>query len=640
MGRKRGGAVNVQLTESERIIMQERNKKKARETDLRDRSRTAVREAQRMLPLLQSFARAISRRSVVVRLGENTETDGRIIWLRPPMELSEPRNHMRWLCDKRDDMGELECPGCKTNENIYMGIFHEISHVVHGSFTDINPVDIWEDALAMASKHGTPEFRDMVKNGLTQPKHKPCLELGHAIHHMVQAFCLAIEDIRVEHITSVHRPGFEEMSWWQSEVVLNKGLEQDDGNWVSWKDQPKESQIPVGVLFAAQGHDTSDRLSQETNDAIDLIEQAGLLITPSISAQTLLNAIGIVGLLNKAGIIDLDQTDEQKAGSPSAEEIMNAIEQALGHAMGELDKQLKEMEQGKKNSKQPTSDAGDGNVMKVAVEQANTFDSFSDEVEKVTVHPQLTGPGYRYRDFYTTPISDSVMAGSVMRARRIFSRSKLDKNVRNLKRGKVNSVALGSRAWGEDDRLFKRKIRAEGVDFEVVIGVDHSGSLGNGQQLHDIHNAAYGICCVLNRVNVKFSLYTHTTQMHEQVMHECKKVNQPWDTNAINALMSCTSMGSSYDGHNLEFYRKIMEKSKARKKLIIYFTDGQIPAANRMEETDILWREKKVCKDLGIGVLGIGLETDSPKDFGLDTIKVDGATDFEFMLQEVEKRIL
>jgi len=284
-------------------------------------------------------------------------------------------------------------------------------------------------------------------------------------------------------------------------------------------------------------------------------------------------------------------------------------------------------------------------VLEVAINHAMFFDSFSGQVTGLLVQRPGEGRAYKgHRRWRHTPTPERALAPSVMRARRVFSDSKLDKHQRNLRRGKLNQSALARRAPFDDDRVFKRTIRAEGVDFEVVIGLDISYSTTDGA-IFMIKQAAEGLATVLHRVGVSFAVYGHTTDdpyswsEHRQTIYPIKESEQPWGPEQKRLLADIAPVAGSLDGHNLEFYRKLLDRSRARKKLLVYFTDGEIPETNHNEEKVILERETKIFAKRGYSVLGVGIKNDSPKKFGLDTVRIDSGDDIVTVIREIEKRI-
>ncbi|URG17455.1 hypothetical protein Mbo2_085 [Rhodococcus phage Mbo2] len=324
---------------------------------------------------------------------------------------------------------------------------------------------------------------------------------------------------------------------------------------------------------------------------------------------------------------DLDLTFEHQ----SPEDIAAAMDQVSGHAHGEElngDATRKEMEN--------------------AIGQATHFDEISEKIHGINIFKDGQGLAWgnrvagRNAKAPHVPVPESVISGSVMRARKVFSDSKLDKHERNLRSGKLNGAVLGKRAALGDDRLFKRRHRAEGVSWEVVIGMDVSGSTDDGA-IYIIKKSAEAMANVLHRVGIPFSVYAHTTGLEIGRMsldlYSVKDPRGPWSDQQKAALAGLYATGGSLDGHNMEFYRKILDRSTARRKLILYFTDGEIPASNPVEELQVMQRELKLIRARKYDVLAVGVGTESPKKFGLDTVAIRDGHDIVTLVKALEKRL-
>lgn len=118
-----------------------------------------------------------------------------------------------------------------------------------------------------------------------------------------------------------------------------------------------------------------------------------------------------------------------------------------------------------------------------------------------------------------------------------------------------------------------------------------------------------------------------------------KEHNQPWNDEVKIALREIGPDNCNLDGHTLEYYRKYIERRPETDKIILYYTDGKMPAENHDEELVILQREIKVCKRKNITLLGVGIRTDSPVRHGLDTVQVDTDEDIVKVVRHLEKRL-
>lgn len=272
------------------------------------------------------------------------------------------------------------------------------------------------------------------------------------------------------------------------------------------------------------------------------------------------------------------------------------------------------------------------------------FDSYSRTVSGLDVFPPGQGDAFEGGWLEHFEIPGAHLMLPIMRARRIFAESSLDRYDGGLRAGRLDPRALGRRAWSGDDRLFRRRVRAEGIDFEVVIGLDISASTEFApERLAMIRQAGEGLCGVLSRIGVQCSMYAHTAVQDSggwrQQIYTVKGRSEMWTTTVRARIGQLRSIVGSLDGHNLEFYRKALDRSPARGRLIVYFTDGVIPEQNTAEEREIILREAEICRQRGYSLMAVGVQNDSPKNFGFDTVRLDSGDDIVTVLNELESRI-
>lgn len=279
--------------------------------------------------------------------------------------------------------------------------------------------------------------------------------------------------------------------------------------------------------------------------------------------------------------------------------------------------------------------------MDIAVIQAVFFDAPSWEVGKVVLHKDGQR-NHRRRSGLRQQPNESMVSGTIHRARRVFSDNRLDKHVSGLKKGKLSPRNLGARGWSDDTRVFRKKIRADATDYEVVIGVDVSGSTAGGR-LAQIKKAAWSMAEVLWRIGVPFSLIAHTTgdfdEVIDQELYEIKALGAPWNDAAKQRLADLYPDAGSLDGHNFEFYRKMLMRSQAKKRLCVYFTDGNIPETNHIEERMIMEREASLYKRLGLEALIVAVHVELPDAYGFDQVKLDEDQDIKAVLDALEKKL-
>ncbi len=294
----------------------------------------------------------------------------------------------------------------------------------------------------------------------------------------------------------------------------------------------------------------------------------------------------------------------------------------------------------------------------VAISQYAAFDSPVKEVSYQSIldrseFESLRGSNFTGRSKKSTVPRTAKVMGSKIRARKIFSESKLDKIETDLKSGRLNTRALGTRAWADDERLFRKRHLPDGVEWDICIGMDLSRStemLGSGSY-EKIREITYLTCMLLDSVNVSFSVYGHSTDsgyglgvLDNSYIHTLwrfKSKKERFSAEVKKAILKSPVLAGSLDGINLEFYRKQVQSSPANRKMVIYFTDGKIPDTSREIQTPIVQREIKNYQKAGIPLIVIAVDTDTKlKAVGVDTILVTDSTDIKTVLNEIEKRIV
>jgi hypothetical protein len=239
-------------------------------------------------------------------------------------------------------------------------------------------------------------------------------------------------------------------------------------------------------------------------------------------------------------------------------------------------------------------------------------------------------------------VPDAVLRPSIMRTRRAFTDNALGDQLGNLKSGKVRSRVLGRRAWNNDERLFKKNLEPGEKSYYVQIGVDISYSTV-GVNIALEKRAVWAQAEILQRVGIPFEIIAHSSDYVEggtsmQIYH-VKDANENWTDKLQVRLMELGPVSGNLDGHALEYLRKRAERSLATDKIIMYYSDGKMPAENKDEELVILQREIAYCKKVGITLMGVGIRTDSPRAHGLDTVQVDTDADLIKVVEHLGKRL-
>jgi hypothetical protein len=245
-----------------------------------------------------------------------------------------------------------------------------------------------------------------------------------------------------------------------------------------------------------------------------------------------------------------------------------------------------------------------------------------------------------------TDIPESVLSEATLKIRRIFDDNKTANYQRHLRSGRVNSKVLGRRAWkGDDDRLFQKKRIPGKKDYAVLIEMDISSSNLNGN-LALLKRSVFAQAELLSRVGVQFAIVAHSCEgrglrstgytLH---LHHVKDWNEPWDSKRKAAVANLVGIGGNLDGHAMEYGRKRLGEVEATDKILLYYTDGKFPAANKEEELEVLLHQLKLCQRDQITLLGVGIRTDSPRRFGLDTVQVDDDSDLQRVVEHLGQRL-
>jgi cobalamin biosynthesis protein CobT len=264
---------------------------------------------------------------------------------------------------------------------------------------------------------------------------------------------------------------------------------------------------------------------------------------------------------------------------------------------------------------------------------------------------EASASSHFYRDYYgmeLTKIPEGVLGPSLIRMRAAFANNKLAAVQRDLKTGKLDRSVLARRISTGDPRLFKRTAFPGKKDYEVVIGLDVSGSTGGGA-IALTKQAALAQAELLHRCGVRFSIYAHSGNLHSGAYDRsggldvdifvAKDANDAWDSKARERLAALTPASANLDGHTLEWYRKRLDESSATDRIIMYYTDGAMPCENMQEELTILQREIKTCERKGYTLMAVGIGNDDPIRHGLDTVRIDTIEELPKVVRHLEKRL-
>jgi len=244
---------------------------------------------------------------------------------------------------------------------------------------------------------------------------------------------------------------------------------------------------------------------------------------------------------------------------------------------------------------------------------------------------------------------ESVIGPAISRARVVFADNSRGKNEIGLRRGQVHGPSVGRRAPVGDDRFFRLKRLPGTIDYFVGIGVDVSASTA-GAKIKLAKQVAFAEAELLSRLGIPFFVYGHSgsglyrpgamTYAYSLDMIEIKRSDEPWNDVTRNRLRQLGPRAANLDGHTIQFYRKILEKQRAKQKILHYYSDGAMPCENYGEEMDILTAEIKRYQRQGIILRGVGIRTDAPRQHGLPTVIVREQKDVMKVVEDLAEQII
>lgn len=257
----------------------------------------------------------------------------------------------------------------------------------------------------------------------------------------------------------------------------------------------------------------------------------------------------------------------------------------------------------------------------------------------------------RFDGIAPTPqkVPRNALTPSLSRLRVVFAANHKTGLERSLKRGPRLDVRHLHRIGTQQDNheIFAKRNVPKARDWFVVVGLDFSGSTGqNGAQIAMI-KAGHAVGELLHELGIRFAMYAHSSGMDYDFGGRClehvevKGPDTNWKANGVqDVLFAQRGRGVNLDGHSLEQYRKVVEAQRATDKMVMYFTDGEMPNANFDEELRLLKENIEILKRQRTHIFGVGYRTDAPKNHGLDTIRFSTPEDIPSIVKGLEDRLL
>jgi hypothetical protein len=257
-----------------------------------EQAKVALANFRAMQPTLTAYARLLTgnpKARVVADKASNGSTDGTIIYYRPPISLGKKITHQSFKCDRRNDLGLMECPACAQREEVLVTIYHEIAHIWFESFQGITDAD---KALAIReaiTELGT-KYADKIKARIAMHGSKVnFMVLAGVVSPFLPIILNCLEDARVNRMLFKALPGVEMMFDADTACIFDLGVEgaQEDGTWgkSQWRDAPLNHQATIGVFCMASGYNFESWLNpfvvKDLND-----DQLKALVDQVIAAGT------------------------------------------------------------------------------------------------------------------------------------------------------------------------------------------------------------------------------------------------------------------------------------------------------------------------------------------------------------------
>ena len=266
------------------------------------------------------------------------------------------------------------------------------------------------------------------------------------------------------------------------------------------------------------------------------------------------------------------------------------------------------------------------------------------------VHPDtFRNKRYGYEDI---PFEPGLVSGETARLRSVFALNRKRRMTGSLKQGPRLDTPNLHRIGQDDFRIFGRQDRPDKRDWFVLVGLDDSSSTHSNGAAPFIREMALAVGEMLNGSGVKFAMYGHggvapggayslrVTSQWEVRHLIVKGPDEAWTPECKERIKALGRDNCcNYDGHTLEQYRKIIEKRRETDKMILYFTDGAMPMMNYDEELEVLQRELTILRQRRVNLFGVGYQTDSPKQHGMDTIVVQDARDLRTLIDGLRQRL-
>jgi cobaltochelatase CobT len=211
--------------------------------------------------------------------------------------------------------------------------------------------------------------------------------------------------------------------------------------------------------------------------------------------------------------------------------------------------------------------------------------------------------------------------------RRLFENSAKEWREGGFKSGTLHRASLPQVLTGKRE-VFARRLSEDGVDSAVVIMLDISGSMYPTMapifKGHTDHakgtriDVAVGACIALLDTLAQAQADTMVLAFGED-QHIVKPFGMQW-RKAAATLRRIAMQGDTNDFQATRYATECLMRHPAERKVLIVLTDGQ----GNFWETQA---QAQAARDLGIRVIGIGIQTDCKGTWGKDAVTIDRVAD-------------
>lgn len=243
---------------------------------------------------------------------------------------------------------------------------------------------------------------------------------------------------------------------------------------------------------------------------------------------------------------------------------------------------------------------------------------------------------------FVRPVTVTVPAKMRYEVKRLFENTATEDFQTNRRAGSLNIRALHKVATS--DRLFKRRLEAEGIDSAVIIMLDVSGSMFNphdvyNEQGHAVQDAdgkpvvrhyiddalktTAAMLDTLNKAGVKTCVVTFGSYA---------SVLKPWEMPVPRALERVARIGSGQNTNDyaaLRFCHEMLHGRSESRKVVFVITDG-------CGEEYAVHQQCIAGANLGITTIGVGIALDVSDSYPVSVTVRDAASLGEVAFKQIK----